>query len=436
MILPKDFIHEIDSLSIDTQALCDSIFTPPKTTIRRHRHKSDPAHYSSLIQVDWCPLAYYLVERPKFTEEPSFLSGEYYVQEASSMFLHHVLRQISLLDQIEDPLILDACAAPGGKSTILLDYLDGRGTLVANEVIRSRAKVLSENIIKWGYSNTIITNSNLSRFSKDTQFDMILVDAPCSGEGLFRKDPKAIDHWSREHVNHCSARQKRILEDAVKLLRPGGYLIYSTCTYNMKENEEQVNRLLQQSSFSIVDIKCPSNWSIHTTNAGFRFFPHLIDGEGLFMTVLQKEAETFVDSPTRYNDTNTLIDKKEHACLSEWLRQSEIQHFRRYQNTIVHYTGKVDYQIFKGQRIYSFGRQIGKLIKDDLRPHPHYAYSNYIAKNIATKELSKDAMLSVVNRKILPSTSETGWTLLTYRGNGLFWAKSIKHKYKVQYPKY
>lgn len=436
MELPKDFIDEINKLDIDAQAFFDSLSTPAKTTIRRHRHKSKATNYSSLKQVDWCPLAYYVLDRPKFNNEPSFLSGEYYVQEASSLFLHHVLRQIPLLDKIEHPLILDACAAPGGKSTILLDYLDGRGTLVANEVIRSRAKVLSENIIKWGYSNSIITNSDLSRFSKDTQFDLILVDAPCSGEGLFRKDPKAIDHWSIEHVQHCSARQRRILEDAIELLRPGGYLIYSTCTYNQKENEDQVNRLLQQASFSLVDIQCPAEWRIHSTETGFRFFPHLIDGEGLFMTVLQKQNRSLTSSSNRSIEPKAIIDKKEHMQLSEWLATSEIQHFQRFQDTIVHYTGKLDHALFKGQRIYSFGRQMGKLIHGELRPHPHYAYSLAIAENIATHELSKADMVSIMDRKIRPSISETGWTLLTYGGNGLYWAKTINGKYKVQYPKY
>ncbi len=436
MELPKDFIHVINSLGIDSKAFFNSLSTFSKTSIRRHRHKSELAHYADLIQVDWCPLAYYLPERPKFNEEPSFLSGEYYVQEASSMFLHHVLRQLPLLETTEHPLVLDACAAPGGKSTILLDYLNGSGTLVANEVIRSRAKVLSENIVKWGYSNNIVTNSDLSRFSKDVPFDLILVDAPCSGEGLFRKDPKAIDHWSVEHVQHCAARQQRILEDAVDLLKPGGFLVYSTCTYNTKENEDQVNRLVSEHSFSLVDIDYPTDWNIQSTGYGFRFFPHLVQGEGLFMVVLQKENLNPTNNSTPREVNNTSINQKDQSTLSNWLKNSEPQHFQPFQNTIFHYTGKVDFNLFKGQRIYSFGRQMGKLIQQQLRPHPHLAYSHQLSNHIRTAELSKSDMVAIINRKIIPSTSETGWTLLTYRGNGLYWAKTVKDNYKVQYPKY
>lgn len=363
MNLPEDFKQEIKSLDIDHDEFLCSLDLSSHTSIRRHKHKSDPDNYKHLEQVDWCTLGYYLEERPRFDIEPSFLTGEYYVQEASSMFLSHALDQLTLFDNEQQPLVLDACAAPGGKSTILLDFLNGRGTLVANEVIRSRVKVLSENIIKWGYSNSIVTNSDISKFSKDVPFDLLVVDAPCSGEGLFRKDPKSIDHWSLEHVQHCAARQKRILADASQLIKPGGYLVYSTCTYNKKENEDQIKWLMSEYNFSVVPIDCPDDWNIHSSSEGYRFLPHLTKGEGLFMSILKKHKEV-VPSPVQASHQQSAgINKKEMIALSSWMETSEAEHFQLFQNNIIHYTGKIHFELFKKQRIYSFGRPMGEINK-------------------------------------------------------------------------
>lgn len=433
-----DFKSVIKSLSIDTDSFLESLSTPHQTTIRRHAIKSNNNDYKHLDSVPWCKHAYTLPERPHFNKEPSFLTGEYYVQESSSMFLHHVLGQIQLP---ETPLVLDACAAPGGKSTIILDHLKGQGTLIANEVIRSRAKVLSENLVKWGYHNYVITNSDLSKFNNSALFDLVLIDAPCSGEGLFRRDPSAMQHWSLDHVNHCAARQKRILSDTAGLIKSGGYLIYSTCTYNKRENEEQIDFLIKEHDFEYHRIDCNEEWKIMQSELGLRFFPHLINGEGLFMAVLRKNQ-----SQSRNENENMFADRQKHnvnsfskkdlQMISQWTGHEDPGLYKEFQDGIVMYSGHVAYEYFKKQRIYSFGRHLGKIIYGELRPHPHFAFSLEFHNKLRQQELKRSDIIQLMDRNLVNSLGESGWTLLTYRSNGLYWAKTVKNKYKVQYPKF
>lgn len=432
MKIHPDFLWTLDGLSIDTKSFIESLSIPYQTTIRRHAIKSDAAYYTEFSTVPWCDHSYVLPERPHFNKEPSFLTGEYYVQESSSMFLYHILQQ---LDLPNSPAVLDACAAPGGKSTILLDHLQGEGTLIANEVIRSRAKVLSENLVKWGYNNYIITNSDISKFSQVELFDLVLIDAPCSGEGLIRRDPNAMDHWSLEHVKHCAARQKRILNDTIDLIKPGGYLVYSTCTYNAQENEEQIQSLIQHHKFDYQYINYPTEWNILQNELGLRFFPHLIDGEGLFMAVLKKKGNCKELRLVRDQNQNNL-PQKSLKHLYTWTGYQDPGYFSTYQEGIVLYSGHLSLDQFKKQRIYSFGRHMGKLIRDKLRPHPHFAFSIEFNPNLQRKELSKSVMIKLMDRNLVNSLGESGWTLLTYRDNGLFWAKPVNNKYKVQYPKF
>jgi len=188
-----------------------------------------------LTIIPWTSHGYYLGERPSFTLDPLFHAGSYYVQEASSMFLEQAFLQA--VDRTKPINVLDLCAAPGGKSTHLLSLMNKESLLVTNEVIRSRASTLAENIQKWGYDNVAVTNNDPQDFKRLSGFfDVIVVDAPCSGEGLFRKDPGAMGQWSTDNVALCARRQQRILNDVWPALKEGGILIYSTCTYNELEN--------------------------------------------------------------------------------------------------------------------------------------------------------------------------------------------------------
>ena len=253
------------------------------------------------MPVPWCPEGYYLEGRPQFTFDPLFHAGCYYVQEAASMFITHVIKWIMENGQwkMETPLqMLDLCAAPGGKSTAMLSVLPEDCTLVSNEPIPTRAQILLENITKWGAKNCIVTNNYPRDFKKaKAKFDLILCDVPCSGEGMFRKDPATISEWSVQNVEKCWRLQREIVADAWECLNPGGIMIYSTCTFNTKENEENVRWIMEEYDAEVIDIPIDPSW--HITGSlldGFeapvyRFIPGITRSEGLFVCALKKRGE-------------------------------------------------------------------------------------------------------------------------------------------------
>jgi 16S rRNA C967 or C1407 C5-methylase (RsmB/RsmF family) len=235
--------------------------------------------------VPWSLYGSYLERRPSFTFDPLFHAGCYYVQEASSMFLEQALRQTTDLAQ---PLnVLDLCAAPGGKTTHLQSLLSEDSLLVSNEVIRSRAAVLKQNCVKWGTQNVVITNNDPQHFNRlEGFFDVVVVDAPCSGSGLFRRDEEAIEEWSPDNVQLCCGRQKRILADVFPALKEGGVLIYSTCSYSKEENEAIADWLATELQMENLTLQTEKDWHIVETTAdktnakGYRFFPDKVKGEG------------------------------------------------------------------------------------------------------------------------------------------------------------
>lgn len=242
-------------------------------------------------RVPWCQEGVYLSDRPQFTFDPLLHAGCYYVQEASSMFVTHILRQSGDCPQSA----LDMCAAPGGKSTALRSILPEDCVLVSNEPMGNRAQILLENITKWGAPNCIVTNNYPRDFRKaKLKFDVILCDVPCSGEGMFRKDPNAINEWSMQNVEKCWRLQREIVSDAWECLNSGGLLIYSTCTYNTKENEENIQWILENFDAEVIDIPIAPSW--HITGSllpdfsapVYRFIPGITRGEGLFACALRK----------------------------------------------------------------------------------------------------------------------------------------------------
>lgn len=252
------------------------------------------AFHTPRNKVLWCPEGYYLSGRPQFTFDPLFHAGCYYVQEAASMFVTHILRQF-----VKEPVtMLDMCAAPGGKSTAAISVLPEGSTLVSNEPIPTRAQILLENITKWGWPNCTVTNNYPRDFRKaKAHFDVILCDVPCSGEGMFRKDPQTIGEWSQQNVEKCWRLQREIVADAWECLNLGGLLIYSTCTFNIKENEENVRWMLSEfDDAEILEIPTEAEW--HITGSlleGFdapvcRFIPGITKGEGLFICALRKNG--------------------------------------------------------------------------------------------------------------------------------------------------
>jgi 16S rRNA C967 or C1407 C5-methylase (RsmB/RsmF family) len=321
MQLPEDFIRETKqlmgaerfsrymeafdeeapvSIRLNPQTLGDgsSLFDNNSASMSQTK-KNRPQMFE---QVPWCKEGYYLEGRPQFTFDPLFHAGCYYVQEAASMFITHVLRQY-VHETVEG---LDMCAAPGGKSTAMLSVLPEGSTLVSNEPIPTRAQILLENITKWGAKNCIVTNNYPRDFKKaKAKFDLILCDVPCSGEGMFRKDPATIGEWSLQNVEKCWRLQREIVADAWECLNPGGILIYSTCTFNIKENEENVRWIIDTYEAEPIDIPTEPSWGITgSLLEGFdvpvyRFIPGITRSEGLFVCVLRKSGEWKVESGKR-----------------------------------------------------------------------------------------------------------------------------------------
>lgn len=295
MQLPEDFLRETRLLLGDDRfnSYLKAFNEEAPVSIRLNPKLSTGVRPQD--KVLWCEEGYYLSDRPQFTFDPLFHAGCYYVQEAASMFICHILRQF----ENKPVAVLDLCAAPGGKSTALRSVLPEDSLLVSNEPIPTRAQILLENITKWGAENCIVTNNYPRDFRKaKTKFDLILCDVPCSGEGMFRKDPATISEWSVQNVGKCWRLQREIVADAWECLNPGGTLIYSTCTFNTKENEENVRWIIDTYDAEPIDIPTDPSWRITgSLLSGFdapvyRFIPGITRSEGLFVCALRKRMKS------------------------------------------------------------------------------------------------------------------------------------------------
>ena len=291
--LPADFVAETRRIMGDERynRFVGAFDEEAPTSIRVNPRIVGDGCFDGEKQVPWCSEGYYLNDRPQFTFDPLLHAGCYYVQEASSMFVTHILQQSGDCPQSA----LDACAAPGGKSTALRSVLPDDCVLISNEPMGNRAQILLENVTKWGGPNHIVTNNYPRDFRKaKLKFDLILCDVPCSGEGMFRKDPNAISEWSAQNVEKCWQLQREIVADAWECLNPGGLLIYSTCTYNTKENEENIRWILDTYDAQVLDIPVDPSWNITGSllegfnEPVYRFIPGITRGEGLFVCALRK----------------------------------------------------------------------------------------------------------------------------------------------------
>ena len=316
-MFPADFVQRIGGQNyLDSGSLLKALEEPSPVSIRRNTERWSKVPFDS-EPVPWSSGGFWLAERPSFTLDPLFHAGCYYPQEASGMFLEQVVKQtIHSLDNVK---VLDLCAAPGGKSLILSDMIGPGGLLVANEVIRQRASVLAETITKWGNDNTLVTQSDPGAFGKlPGFFDIILCDAPCSGEGMFRTEI-AVKEWSKTNTDHCSERQKRILMDVWPSLKENGMLIYSTCTFNPGENEENIKWLTEKHDAESISLDISQFEGITEIEykgiVGYGFHPGKVRGEGLFVSVIRKkEGESFKPQKTsRMSDFRASKSEKETA---------------------------------------------------------------------------------------------------------------------------
>jgi 16S rRNA (cytosine1407-C5)-methyltransferase len=468
MNLPLAFLERTRLLLGDeAEALFTALDEAPPVSIRLNPSKMDLSSgtipvlskgedlLSGTIPVPWSSFGQYLDERPAFTFDPMLHAGCYYVQEASSMFVEQAFRRaLSELDT-GGLKVLDLCAAPGGKSTLLASCLPADGLLVANELIRTRANILAENLIKWGLPNVVTTQSDPSAFSGLMHFfDVILTDVPCSGEGMFRKDPASVEEWSPENVELCAHRQRDIVRSVWPSLKPGGFLIYSTCTYNLSEDEQNVQWICEDLGGNPVRIPVDASWGISGAQGAFkerddfpvyRFFPHYTRGEGFFLALIQKGEE---ESASVYVHTSAV--KKADAKKKSAVLPNEIQNLLKKPTDFEFYTdrqGRIaafpssQYDTLKtlekSLRIVHAGIVTGEIKGKDLVPDISLALSTSLEPSaVKSYALNLKQTIDFLRKEAfqLPEDCPLGWVLIGYESHPLGWMKNIGNRANNPYP--
>lgn len=447
MTIPPDFIRHMAGIpGWQETAFCQIMQNGEQVqSIRLNTRKWEDPHKLSFpveAAIPWTETGYYLAERPKYTLDPLLHAGAYYVQEASSMFLEQAVKQV--LPERERIRVLDLCAAPGGKSTHLLSLLPDNAVLVSNEVIKSRVTILEENLIKWGNCNQIITNNDPRDFTGlGGLFDLVVVDAPCSGSGLFRRDPKAMEEWSEAAVELCHQRQKRILTDIWPCLKEGGFLIYSTCSYSMKEDEAIADWLLSNYNADSEMLQVDPTWHIVETRSpeksanGYRFYPDQVRGEGFFLTVFRKREAAAAPSGLKVKARLEKAGKEQVADITEWLKPG-LSQFYMIQENMVGMPEPVDALLAEIGSLYvrRAGVTVGKWAGRKLIPDHALAVSIQLKHTVNRIELTDaQAQLYLRKEEIQVSGSAPGWNLACYKGVAMGWLKVLPNRSNNYYPK-
>lgn len=433
--LPPDFLPLMQELlSEEYPAFLDSFTKDAQTAVRLHPQKGEGLFVEG-TSVPWNHYGKILKERPSFTYDPLFHAGCYYVQDASSQFLSHLLSQLD--PKKEARTILDLCAAPGGKSTALLDYYGKDALIVSNEVVKNRSRILEENITKWGTASSIITSLDPHFLGERAEnfFDLIVVDAPCSGEGLFRKDKEARSEWSSAHMHFCAERQKRILRDIWPALKADGVLIYSTCTFNTEENEDILVWMQTELDARGLSFSAPEEWNISLSAARAatcaRFLPHRVEGEGLTIGAVRK----------RYSEKSLPEKKKSPLSFAEvqdpWLTvPMSVASFG--ERILALHTPLVPFvqDFLSRSPVLRVGLPIAEK-KRVLRLPPHdLALSPLLAQDAFPRvEVSlEDALVYLRKQPLTLPLAPDGLFLVCYNHHPLGFAKNVSHGINNLYP--
>lgn len=452
-MLPASFIDQMTQLlgPAETEALCHAITSSePCTSIRLNPHKTVSDEHPDLVP--WCEQGRYLPERPQFTMDPLLHAGAYYVQEASSMFIEQAYKAI-LAESEDISRVIDLCAAPGGKSTLWRSLLPDGCLLVANEPMRQRAQILAENLTKWGHPDVIVTNAFPEEFSSLCSFfDVVAADVPCSGEGMFRKDEQAREEWSPEAVVACADRQWQIINDIWPTLREGGFLVYSTCTFNAQEDEEMVKRICDELGAETLPIPYDKEWGIVESSAigyadlhGYHFYPHKVKGEGIFMALLRKTSEAPEGKASKRdkkgkNKSATSLPVKNSAAIADWLcHSSEFKFFRPDE----FHLGAIRQSLYDDTlKVTSVVRALtaGILMTEEkgkkLIPQHALALSTELSSAFPREEVSLETALSYLRRESITLSPETprGYVVVTYKGAPLGFVNNLGSRANNLYP--
>jgi 16S rRNA C967 or C1407 C5-methylase (RsmB/RsmF family)/NOL1/NOP2/fmu family ribosome biogenesis protein len=438
-MIPEEFIKRIYSQKyIDSEALLKALEESSPVSIRINPGKwgkkpsdSDP--------VPWCNNGYYLETRPSYTLDPLFHSGCYYPQEASSMFLEQIIRQTS--DLFEKLKVLDLCAAPGGKSTHLSDIIGPRNLLVANEAIRSRAVILAETITKWGSGNTLVTQNDPAAFGRlSGYFDIIIVDAPCSGEGMFRGET-ALREWSVGNTIHCSERQKRILMDVWPALKENGILVYSTCTFNPGENEENIKWFIDKKVAECIRIDVSDFKGIVEIDLqgifGYGFYPDKVRGEGFFISAIRKTGQQEKVPVRSQRKTELRPDKNDLDVAERWTQFSKERLFKWGDELIAVPCAMDDYlQIYQNLKIVKAGTKVFIVKNKSYLPSHELALSLQLKTGaFPVNEINLSEALSFMRRdNFMLYNAANGWNTVTYKGIDLGFVNNIGNRVNNYFP--
>ena len=454
LILPEEFkISMREMLKDEYASFIESLNSQANVSIRKNIQKSLSLGVSESVfdgesQIGWCSDGSYLRTRPSFTMDPLFHAGSYYVQEASSMFVRQF---IDIFPDSVPLLALDLCAAPGGKSTLLLSSLPAGSLLFANEINRQRCMILKENLIKWGNPNVIITNNRSIDYQQSNlQFDVILCDAPCSGEGMFRKDAISIREWSLENVNQCSLRQREILSKIWPCLKPGGLLIYSTCTYNINEDELIARFIRDELNGMPISIRLKSDWGIDPTNyAGddisvYHFFPHKCRGEGFFICGFRKQSYT-QDVIHRRKIFKLNQHKHQNTCsfssiIKKWIKQGEDYIFESTLSGDIYAFPLIYKETLSAARsnlnIIYHGLHLASKKGKDYKP-AHSLAMNTLLMPDAFSAIDTDYATAITYLRsesiVLPNV-DRGYVILKYKGYPLGFVNNVGNRANNLYP--
>ena len=440
----QEFLASLDgTIGFEKDAFIEAHQAPPPVSIRLNPSKAiDPTDVFAATgiqgKVPWCSEGYYLQCRPVFTLEPLLHAGAFYVQEASSMFLHHALETV--LKGRNGLHAVDLCAAPGGKTTLLasLPYFD---VILANEIIQSRVGVLSENLVKWGSNHVLVSNNDPEEVAQlGEQFDLVLVDAPCSGSGLFRKDEAAMNEWSTDAVALCAGRQKRILHHAMSLVKEGGFLLYSTCSFSTIENEANADVIIDSGLFQSSRLSVPPEWGIVETLSekhqayGYRFYPHKVAGEGFFTALFQKTS----GSVNEEKEFAAKLIPEAKIGLS-WLSAEQQPISFHMKGNDLFFLQEKTLQCLREWasvlRIRKSGVKMGTVIRGELIPDHELALSPLLKKDISVIDLNKEEAIRYLRRDDVDGRDfKNGWYIVRTEGLPLGWAKMVNGRLKNHYP--
>ena len=445
--LPEGFITLIGTEIGRNRAeiLFSALLGEPETSVRLNRRKlPGQPPFPFMQRVPWCETGFYLQQRPNFTSDPLLHAGTYYVQDASSMVYETIVRALAGDAPV---LACDLCAAPGGKTTAILNALPDGSVMLANEFISSRANILKENLCKYGYPDLIVTNTDTARLSALGQrFDIVAVDAPCSGEGMMRKDETARSQWSEGLIRRCASLQREILENAVRLIAPGGYLVYSTCTFNTTEDEDNAAWLAETFDLEPINTGLAGTHGIQSETKGdipcLRFMPGFTRGEGLFLSVFKKPMTTERTASLKgkkkgRKEAKEKMDPRLVATAKSWIKGDLdiLSHGGRLM-ALSPATATLLEAIPEGIRIMSAGGEIGGIKGKDLIPAHQLALSTAMAHPFPEVELPKEDALNYLAKEavVLPEGTPKGFVTATYLGHPLGFLKNLGNRSNNLYP--